>query len=285
MGAFRLLIPPFYGERSLQYVGAFSDSTGIQLSNYKVDVQTPELQYSPSILNYIEESRKRKLIYQLFNKTENFASFQSIEEPSLIEADREFNSSDYPFETLMQFCKEISTPFKYIKQKKTAGEFKMFNPESRNFYFGNPLFIIDGVLTKDMEFLTSIDFQSLDEIKLYYDNQKLSNQFGFAGFSGVVIIKSKEGMLEVPVASTTQVFQLQGLQPVLEPNFQFSNDSKDPLFKPQLFWEPNLTTDNNGKASLSFQQSDDISIFQVEIFAQDQQGRRGVARVVYSVTP
>jgi hypothetical protein len=173
---------------------------------------------------------------------------------------------------------------KYIKGKNGSGEYKMFNPESRRFYFGNPLFIIDGILTKDPVFLSSLNFQELDRIQLYYDNQRLSNYFGFAGFSGVVILSSKEGKLLIPEDSATQTFSVQGLQPLLNHEPQLPTDLEIPILRPQLLWDPDLSTDSKGELELSFQQSDDIGTFQIEVMVQSENGRRGIGRLNYKVS-
>ena len=283
-GVFTLLVPGFYGNQVIQYVGLFSEGTRIDVIGPEPIAPTTSLKYTKSVVNYIKQSKDRKLIYQLFNKTESTSNFQVVEQQQQAAPDREFKGSDYPFATLPEFCKELSTPLKFMNSKKRTTEFKMFNPESRNFYFGNPLFIIDGRLTKDIEYLSTLDFQEVKTIKLYYDNQRLSNLFGFAGFSGVVIIESKEGLLQVPNDNTTQLFELQGLQYMLNREQNFPNTMEEPVFRPQLLWEPALTTDTDGELGLTFQQSDDISTFQIEVVVQSEDGRRGIGRKQYKVS-
>ena len=99
----------------------------------------------------------------------------------------------------------------------------------------------------------------------------------------MVVIESKEGLLQVPDDNTTQFFELQGLQHPLSPEKGFSSNMEDPVFRPQLLWEPDLTTDTNGELDLTFQQSDDISTFQIEVVVQSEDGRRGVASIQYPV--
>jgi len=281
-GNFQLLIPGFYGEKSIQYIGEFSDGAAINLNPDDTLPHSEELIYSTSIVKYIQESRKRKLIYQLYNKVEGGGHYQIPKAVEVAAPDRQFKASDYPFEDIPSFCKELSTPLKYVKDHNGGFEFKMFNTESRSFYFGTPLFIVDGQMTKDAIYLASLDFQEIDKINLYYDNQRLSNDFGFAGFSGVVIIYSKEGSLKVPQAPSTQLFKVKGLQPLISNstgNMDFK--SGDPIFKPQLLWEPTLETNANGHLEVTYRQSDDVSQFQIEIVAQSQDGRRGHGRLEY----
>jgi len=280
-GNFQLLIPGFFGAQSLQYIGAFSDSTKMELDRNNTITVSEEVVYPEFVKAYLQESSKRKLIYQLYNRVESVYSYEIQEMPKMAAPDRSFKATDYPFENIPSFCKALSTPLKYLKEKKGDFEFRMFNPESRNFYFGIPLFIIDGQMTKDVAFLSTLDFQSIDEISLYYDNLRLSNNFGFAGFSGVVIITSKDGGLEVPVAQSTQVFQVNGMQPKI---VETANDNHEaPILKPQLVWEPTLNTNSNGHLEYSYQQSDDISQFQIEVVVQAKDGRRGYGRLAYRI--
>lgn len=283
-GNFLLLLPGFYGQQSLQFIGAFSNGARIKLNQASTLHNSAELVYSASIIKYLQASRNRKLIYQLYNKVEGVKKYETPEANEVATPDREFRAADFPFEDLPRFCKEISTPLKYDKDKQGGFEFKMFNPESRKFYFGNPLFIVDGQITKDAAIIAALDFQQLDIINLYYDNLLLSDNFGFAGFSGVVIINSKDGSLKVPQASSTQVFQVSGLQPLIS-NSAENMDAHpgEPIFKPQLLWERTLQTNSDGHLELSYRQSDDISLFQIEVVGQAKDGRRGHGMLEYRI--
>ena len=284
-GNFQLPLPDFYEQTTLQYIGEFSEGTPISLQGNITSSNTAyELVSSASVVNYIQESQKRKLIYQLFNKVEGSYKY-SIPESAVVSApDREYKAGDYPFEDIPRFCKEISSTLKYVKDNKGGFEFKMFNPESRKFFFGTPLFIVDGQMTKNKEFLTDLDFQKIDRISLYYDNRVLSNNFGFAGFSGVVIIHSKEKNFKVPQAPSTQEFHIYGLQPVIATGTELVDiPDSEPIFKPQLLWEPTLQTNSDGHLELSYRQSDDISKFQIEVVAQAKDGRRGHGKLEYRI--
>jgi hypothetical protein len=193
--------------------------------------------------------------------------------------DRVIKTDDYPFETLPAFCKDISTPLKFIQEKNTRDKFKMNNPESRKFYYGSPLFIVDQQVTRDVDYLSNLEFQQLDSIYLYYDNQKLTEFFGFAGFSGVVVINSKRGDLEVPNDLRIQEFSIGGLQPEIVKHE--NQPSELPRLNPLLLWEPSLNTNQNGQAGFSFVQSDDISIYQIEVVAQSSDGKRGYGKLEY----
>lgn len=285
-GRFQLVLPEFYGEQSLNYIGQFSDGVRVKFMEDNLAETQDSLVYTKAITTYIEESKKRRNIYQLFNRTELSYQFTTPDAISYIEPDREYHTPSYPFQDLPAFCKGLSTQLKYVKNKQDGYQFKMFNPESRNFFFGTPLFIVDGQLTKDVEYLTALDFTALEKIMLYYDNLRLSNNFGFAGFGGVVVLVSKDGELKVPESSSTQEFRINGLQAVPSLLESVDEDPRMPMFKPQLLWKPALVTDSVGGVEISFQQSDDISRFQIEVVAQSEDGRYGYEKYEYhSQTP
>jgi hypothetical protein len=285
-GKFNLRLPEFGGSRSLHFVGAFSGSNQIELKQPPSGSPAEDPVLTPAIDAYINFSKQRKLIYQLFNQTETNLTSQGSSSSKTMVADRVFKASEYPFDDLPQFCKEVSTPLKFAKIKGKGGgfEFKMYNPESRKFYFGNPLFIVDGHMTKDYDYLSTLDFQRIDSIKLYYDNVRLSNDFGFAGFSGVVIVSSMDGSLAPVTDPFTQIFTVEGLQPGISWE-QAMVKTEAPSFRPQLFWSPTIQTNHQGSADIYYRQSDDRSHFQITVIAQSSDGRRGQAIRQYQVIP
>ncbi|GJM29410.1 MAG: hypothetical protein DHS20C17_20450 [Cyclobacteriaceae bacterium] len=279
-GSFQLLMSPYYGDQMMQYIGGFTGHKTIQLSPNDMVFDEKNLVYTTDILNYLSTSAKRKLVYQLYNTLEMTMQFSIPNLAETLKPDRRIKATDYPFENLIDFCNEISTPLKFVTEKSAGSSFKMFNPESRNFYFGSPLFIVDQQLTRDVDYLSSLEFQKLDSISLYYSNQNLSNYFGFAGFSGVVVITSKSGNLKVPRDLLTQQFNIGGLQPEMVED-KPHRPPQVPLFQPRLLWEPSLNTNQQGRAAFSFTQSDDISVYQIEVVAQSAAGLRGYRKLEY----
>ena len=282
-GNFELQIPEFYGNQRIDYLGQFSKGEKIHLAGAEPIVSSGSLPYNEAIGNYLRLAQKRRNIYQLFGTTESVYNYSTPESQDQVVPDQVYQTENYPFPDLPTFCKSLSTQLKYMKDKNIGRQvFKIFDPESRNFYFGTPLFIVDGQITKDVSYLESLDFSVLDRIEMYYDSQRLNDYFGFAGFSGVVVITSKLGNLMVPERKLTQEFTVAGLQPeVIISDISQSNPA-EPDFRPLLLWRPALETDNQGKIELSYYQSDDISRFRIEIIAQGEDGSYGYGKLEYS---
>ncbi len=282
-GDFFLVLPEFYGNQVLQYIPQYSQQRELRWASTGPSTTSFEkLPLSPSVQRYLQESRDRKLIYQLFNRVEPGPIKTSS--PHLVTPipDFRFEADNYPFTDLQTFSREVVSPLKFIREKRGTGYFQMFDPDSRSMAFGTPLFIIDGQLTKHQKTLTSLDFQKLREIKLYSRTTTISEYFGFAGFSGVVEIVSKEGLMKIDSSYLLKSFQIDGLQPVSEyssPNLPMDQ----PYLVPLIYWNPKISTTLELGQTVGFRHSDDRGEFKIEVVAQSEDGRRGYGIILYQV--
>ncbi len=304
-GEFSLAIPDFYGPQGFLFRLHFplldewkTDPTGEELAPVNVKLldgvlinEKKELAYTPEILRYLENSRQRKLIYQLYNTVE---APLEIETPNNIEQepkpDRFFHVNDYEkFPDLPTFFKEISTPLKFRRENKRSSLTAiMFNPNIRKFYSAKPLFIIDGQLTRKPNVVTSLNIEDIEDIALYFDEDNLKTQFGLMGIGGVVIITTKYKKMNDLERRNPNELVVSGLQPIASlPKIttidRQEKDQKLPEFRPQIFWKGNLTTDPQGKAEIEYYQSNDIGQFKIEVVVQGKNGEIGWASYVYDV--
>lgn len=286
-GVFKVDFPDFYGAQQIQFINYFDDSIRVRLNNElpAVKLDTP-LPYSAEIQQYLDNSRLRKKIYQAFSTTEMpLAPVSPPLHSRQFSPDRTIVLSDYEnFATIPAMFVELSTPLKF-KEEKGKLIAQMFNPSVRSFYLGPPIFIVDGQITRNSQFIASLDITSLEKIELFYDQKKLKSQFGALGLNGVAILTTSAANLELPPADARTIFSISGFQPTATfPIFSATTvPSETPLLRPQLLWEPSLSTNANGAATLRFSQSDDTSTFQVTVVAQSADGRRGYATYTYEV--
>ncbi|MBK9491173.1 MAG: hypothetical protein IPO07_22080 [Haliscomenobacter sp.] len=158
----------------------------------------------------------------------------------------------------------------------------MYNPGNFIDYPSAPIFILDGKVTRDADFIARLKTNQIEQIDLFYQPDQLFANFKAIGRSGVVNIRSKSGMA-IPADEEADVFSINGLQtPVEFPTLladQIRTKVGQPFFRPQVYWNPNLETDAQGLARFSFVQTDDWSHFQIEVLVQAENGAfgRGVA--------
>ncbi|MEM9918700.1 MAG: hypothetical protein AAF990_11415 [Bacteroidota bacterium] len=276
-GSFAMDLPAFEGAQNLQFLNYEPKPIKVKLQKM-ASGEAAQPSVTPSIARYLSESRKRKNIYQSFLAQEvpitaNPAPIQR----SQIQPHQSLRISDYdPFPDLPTFFKEIYTPLKIRQQKDGQYNARMFGPEEyiRRFLPGSPLYIIDGQLTRNTKFFTDLRIDKVEKIDLHCFLVDIKKGYGPVGFSGVVNVTTNNKRLTVPEADLEDVFEIEGLLPAVAfPVAPSDASSTCPDFRPQLYWEPSLSTDANGRAEIRFRQSDDVSTFVIEVVGRTADGQ------------
>lgn len=289
-GLFFITIPPFYQEKSLQILGYPNPIVPVAMDDPLRSAPAPPLPYTKGIREYLELSRQRKKIFQFYNTLETNLLFEEInQKPAALMPDRTLRMAEYEsFEDMATFFKEVLTSLSFkLDKKQNRYVARMYNPGTQDHYKGTPLFIIDGKITRDADFVARLKMNQLAQIDLYYIFSKINPNFKIIGNSGVVNIQSKTG-ISIPEAEAKGVFNIIGMQvPAPFPLFPQASTEQSlhsPFFRPQLYWNPSLETDNQGNARFDFTQSDDLSTFRIQVIAQSEDGRIGIATQFYAIS-
>lgn len=282
-------VPAFTGSKQVQFLGHPNPEVQVQLLESFPAKASPPLAYTPGIRQYLEWSRMRKKIYQLYNALEMaLPGTAPIKDSIPLKADRSLRPAEFEaFEDLATFFREISTPLSFKQERKTGVySARMYNPGTFTDYPSAPVFVIDGKMTRDADFVARLKCSQIESIDLYYQPTQLLGYFKAIGRSGVVQIRSK-AEIAIPTAEAEDIFHLNGLQaaaafPALKAE-QLQAAPAQAFFRPQLYWQANLRTDAQGQVDFSFLQGDDWSRFRIQVVAQGADGRLGEGRVIYSV--
>ena len=290
---FTLKLPRVFREMDLQFLDYQEEELEIQLLRLPSPGPWtgPELSYPPYVIEYLNRSAQRKKIYKLFQALETPLSFQVPDvEVNSWEPDRRFILDEYEsFVDIPTLFFEISTPLKFRVLKEGGYEARMFNPEfgSRSFYPGSPLFILDGQLTRNDQFISTLDIELIDTLDLYYYFKELQEDFGILGYNGVVHIQTQGQGIQLPEEDPLYGIQLPGMQIPLEmyrslPTHRTQNH---PEIRPQQYWNAEVKTDSNGVGKIGFVQGKDLSTFGIEILVQAEDGTFGFTKSFYQVVP
>lgn len=286
-------LPDFYGSKPIQFLDYQYEHIQVELQSDIPFEKNGELVYTPEVLAYLNASRQRKKIYQMYNGFEyDLAPEIPHFDVQSFDPDQSFQIQNYErFPSIPVFFREVLTPLKFREDKTGKITAKMFNPayEIRDFYPGKPVFIVDGKLTRDVSYVAGLDIDQLERVDLFYDFQKLRQRFNALGINGVVLIKTNLADLSIPESEETDIFTINGLQPGVKFPGQVLDESnlapRKPVLQPQLYWNPNHQTNEQGEVELSFIQSDDLSAFRIEVVVQGQNGEWGHGTMEYQVVP
>ena len=283
---FNLKLKQFYGKQAIQLIDFQKGPVKSLLEEYVPEPIDANLSYSSAIKAYLELSRSRKKISQIFSDLEGV----QVEEGHLLPiqsptADASYSFSDYQnFKDLPSFFREIATPFKFRKKKDGSYFTKMYNASLRKYYKGEPLIIIDGKITPNTDFLANIPFAAFKTVDIFYDPKRLRASFGPLGLNGVASFSTHKRKTELPNQDEESIIEIQGLQINKNINGRIAKTtSHHPILSPQIYWNPNLTTNPEGIADFRFQHTDDLGVFLINIVVRDQNGKMGTARLKYEV--
>ncbi len=287
-GKFTILMKDQLGRSKLQIAGyLYEEYADTRINLRAEDPVTTNIamtsQYDDDITSYLEVSNKRKRIYQHFNQLENEIIIKDYaKNRSEVRPNKTFKINEYVnFETVGKFFDEIlGSQLNFLKSgdKITA---RMFNPESNknggrsdDYYFlRSPVFIVDGKITKDAQFIYNMKSDNVDMVELYYDWRDITKQFGTFGEFGYVIIKTNQRDFKLPQGDEEDIISYTGLQPIVEFPVQISEkDRSFPAFKPLLYWQPNHFVKDEKTKEIEFLTSDDISSFEVVVVARTLDG-------------
>lgn len=272
-GNFVLQFPAFYQSARLQFLSYPEADFTIALANALRTPTPPPLLYTAGIKKYLAWSRLRKTIYQLYTTVEEPLHPESPQDNfTPPEPDRRLLPEQYQdFPDLATFLTEVVTPLRFNLNTETERyQAKMLNTDQREFFPGAPLFIIDQQLTRDADYVARLLPADIASIDLYYVGEKLFNQFLFLARNGLVVIRTKKGLTQLPTAEGGSI--LHGVQaPAI---FALPQGDDVPNVRTALHWAGGLRTDARGEVATSYRQSDDRSVFQIEVVVQTPSGKR-----------
>lgn len=286
-GLFSLQLPELTGSRSIQFMDYQRNHIQVLISD-EVELEgSPAQKSKPSLSTYLDWSRLRKKIYQFYGTIETPITPKPVaKDRQDLTPDQRFVMSHYtPFDDLTIFFNEIVTPFKIRSRGKRGYRARMFNPEQqiREFYKGSPVFIVDGYLTRDANFIYNIPLEQIDTIDLFFFSHSLKQQFGPIGNSGMVIMKTSVNQLDLPKNDADNVFQLSLIQEQYQTKQEDQESNGQLKTSPNLLWLTNQSISSNGTYELDFQHSDDLGTFLIEITVQSADGKTSTFSQYYEV--
>ena len=286
-GNFALQLPTLTGPANIQFIDLRSDSLRVVLDDRIELGPTPALPFNEEIENYLKWSRSRKVIYQLYNTLEtNLEQNRPPRKFKSLEPDQRILRSEYPnFKDLATFFIEVGTPLKFRPDKNGGYTAQMFNPNPRMraFYQGNPIFLVDGKMTRNIDYIQQLELIKIDTIDLYFDFFNLNTYFGKLGNSGIAELKTSIPNLRVPAADEAAIFPIQGLLPEAREVLPEEQPATQAAFRANLFWAADQRTGSSGQTQIKFSQSDDLGTFLIQVAARSADGRMGIVHKTYEV--
>jgi len=283
-----LAIPDLFGQDELFYLAETSFYVGgikhgQEIHDVKIEWEEEPIKFSrPPVSKEMESPdryasfvTKRRLIdrsYSFFTSPEKTGTDVGYHdrgpdfEKEVKGAEITVNVQDYVvFPTMAELVREVIPS---LQHRKAGGKNVLYVnlPEALwEMKTGSPLYVIDGIATKNTDFFLSLKPSDLLTVKIVTNFQKLE-RFGLMGKNGIVMVQTKQGDVREPLDDPSKL--IQGINKPLNfraPNHADAQYLHRPDFRTTIHWSPAVKTDPNGKSIMEFFCSDDIGKLTIRI--------------------
>ena len=142
----------------------------------------------------------------------------------------------------------------------------------------NPLYLINGIPTRDLQLVLSLNVKDIQKIDLLY-NVNTIKPFGIAGLGGIMAIYTTQNV-EIP--NTIKV-NLQGLHKQ-DGIYVPEREEGIPDFSPVLYWDPQYAS-RDQKQNVSFRLNNLISDMKINVFGKNSSGKLIRDSVILKIGP
>jgi len=198
--------------------------------------------------------------------------------PFYINPDKIFFIDDYiPLSTLEEFLFEVvPNILPYHSKDKTI--IQMQFPWTEKPIGNDPLFLVDGVPVFDADLIANLKCSDLLSVGVVYEKYF----YQYESFDGILDIHSKAGNASVlKIPKYTYSVNFTGVQQANIHSYISVQDvkSREPYFKTQLYWNPSISLDLDGKTAINFMTPDNTGEYIVRCGVKTADGS-----VAYSYT-
>ena len=232
-GAYLMNLPDFTGTKIIQYLGFQYECLDL-----RSDVDLPllkgtkkELSFTPELMEYLELSKMRKKIFQHYNSAEFDLDPEEINVAvNALKPDANYAVKEYEsFKDLKSFFGELMTPLRFKLEKDSTYTASLYNPNGRiaknTELNGPPLFIIDGKVTRNADWVARLPISAVETVHLFLDAPVLRSYYQAIGVSGIAKISTTLSNLKLPEADASNIHEIVGLQ---------AKGNIRPLLRPQI---------------------------------------------------
>lgn len=269
-GDFMLELSPFTGKKQVQVRA----QEALDLQPRRYDTKIAPLSTSPpvteAVASYIDLSRRRRKIYQLFATVETELDAEiPAQERKTLKPNRDFNVQDYKaFPDMYNFFREVGGELR-VRVKKGNYRAQLYNAPNQRFFAENPLYIVDGKLTRDDNYVNTMNPGNVKYLAYYYIGSELRRNFPALGNNGVVQIETIRPVDNFPAADADDIFPVNGLQPKATFPVRNAATSSVPALSPVLLWQ---TGGGDESITVKLPATDDYGSYKVVVVARGADG-------------
>ncbi|KPK84477.1 MAG: hypothetical protein AMS27_09850 [Bacteroides sp. SM23_62_1] len=173
-----------------------------------------------------------------------------------------------------------------IKRRRGSFNLAVIDPLSNQPLSGEPLLLLDGVPVLDINpviiYLDPVDIERIEVMSNWYI---IGDKLYFS-IINLITKKAEYGHFDLPTYAIRNSYLFAQYPVSLNtPDYSIENDSISmiPDYRNLLYWNPEIVTNKNGYATVSFYTSDDISDYKIVIQGLTKKGLAGYKEAVIPI--
>jgi len=186
------------------------------------------------------------------------------------------------FSSVPEIFSSIVSVVKYRKLKD-GDALRVFLKEKAIYANENPVLIIDGLMTNDIDDFLKMNPDNLVRLKILRSESELS-RYGSLGLNGIILVETVDNNPS-SLKRTKNHFFVNGVDARIDygiPSKQFHTRKRVPDFRSCLFWMPDLLLTNEQNAFF-FRTSDDSAQYVICGIYLDEQGNLCTSKRLFNV--
>lgn len=223
-------------------------------------------------LPYTSYAKQVKLINESYSYFVGTPKDQSNNrEKKAIQVDHEIFLNRY--ESFLSMAEVIVNIVPMVRYKNDVEGVRVFLQSTAGYGVGNPLFLVDGVMTSDVRYVLQMNPLDIKRIGIIRTARALT-RFGDLGRNGILVIDTNLKNKAPEYEENT--IRIVGVEPPLlvskHSNSILREDKRRPVFRPSLYWNPSVKVKSGQKFSTEFYTTDDIGDYVIELISLGKDG-------------
>jgi hypothetical protein len=248
------------------------DAKMVIVDEPKLSIEWPLLSEVGASDPVFVNARQRQLINSSFGYLQQQQNYKRVTsanaaiEEEIFGADEEVDLEKYVlFPTMEETIREI-VPMVQHRKSKGVSSIRVYFSDINRQATVNPVFIIDGIMTDDIDYFMSMKPTDVSKIKVVNTRDKLKT-FGAIGRGGVILVDTKISDSFNKIPRSKNSFIVHGLSAASSPKNldRPAEQQRTPDLRSSLYWNPNLVFDENGEATFTFYTSDVTGEYHLQI--------------------
>lgn len=231
---------------------------------------------------------ERSYGFFLNQKTEakEMSNPNQVLEDEFQEADITIYPKDYtPFDTMQELILEVIPSLEFRKRSRDSTVHVTLLSHSifvaQRYANGNPLYVIDGLMTSDTRYFMSLSPREIVSFKIINEIGKL-DKLGLLARNGVVFVQTETPeRTRRDLAGSLHV--LEGISPTLFSTAKPPAQKRVPDLRSLLYWNPLVQTDSTGVVNFNYHTSDIPGTYFIRVMGTTDTGHMVSGEYKFSV--